>query len=85
MLGRTLSTLTRPHASSALRGRIRTATTFSHEPVVPSKPNKFSLLSFVGVLAVVPAAVYAGATAAKSLVAYVEDNDIWRPEEDDDD
>ena len=60
------------------------ATAFSENPLIPSAPTKSSVLAFLGIVVVVPTVVYTGASCARDLVAYVEDNDIWRPEEDDD-
>ena len=62
----------------------RAACTLENETTFAPRPSNVPLLSVFGVLVVMPASIYGGAELARTLVAYVEDNDIWRPEEDDD-
>lgn len=71
-----------PSVSSSLGRRL--ACTLQHEKTFAPRPSNVSLLTVCGVLVVLPLSVYGGAELARSMVAYVEDNDIWRPEDDDD-
>jgi hypothetical protein len=82
MLGLARAVVRRAAASSAPLGR-RLACTLEHEKTFAPRPSNVSLLTVCGVLVVLPLSVYGGAELARSMVAYVEDNDIWRPEEDD--
>eukprot|EP00055_Hartaetosiga_balthica_P004547 m.12052 g.12052 ORF g.12052 m.12052 type:complete len:80 (+) comp3944_c1_seq2:111-350(+) len=53
--------------------------------VIASEPTSFSYISLMGVLTLLTATITVGAKSAQSSVEYVEDNEIWTPEEDDDD
>ncbi|EGD80849.1 hypothetical protein PTSG_01435 [Salpingoeca rosetta] len=86
MLGTTLVRAARSAArpnGAALVARRSTSGLSGHD-LIPQMPSKASVLVFAGITVVLPTVVYAGASAAKNIVQYVEDNDIWRPEEDDD-
>ena len=55
----------------------------SHE-IIPERPNNLSWITFIGFCVVTPISIYAGAETARYLVSFVEDNDIWHYEPDDD-
>eukprot|EP00056_Hartaetosiga_gracilis_P016764 m.5790 g.5790 ORF g.5790 m.5790 type:complete len:83 (+) comp4646_c0_seq1:199-447(+) len=52
--------------------------------LITEKPSNFSFVSLFGVLVIVGITVGVGGNAAKDTVEYIEDNDIWQPEDDDD-
>lgn len=77
-IGRVVPRFVTRTPSAAVTGR-RTASTLVNDALVAPRPPNTSFLTVLGVLIVAPAAIYGGAEAARTLVAYVEDNDIWRP------
>eukprot|EP00052_Salpingoeca_macrocollata_P004369 m.40910 g.40910 ORF g.40910 m.40910 type:complete len:78 (+) comp14171_c0_seq1:26-259(+) len=69
------------HQLRRLPSTSRSATRWAHIPEQPPQPKPLIALLALGVVAT---SIYAGAQLALSAVAYIEDNDIWRPEDDDD-
>lgn len=54
------------------------------ESMLPVLPSKVNWLAAAGTLVVFGVFMNLGMSAAEHTVAYIEGNDIWRPEDDDD-
>eukprot|EP00049_Salpingoeca_infusionum_P022423 m.6593 g.6593 ORF g.6593 m.6593 type:complete len:91 (+) comp5176_c0_seq1:208-480(+) len=76
---------TRVARSAAAPARsFTTRAAFEELPTIPARPNSTSFLRIIAMSIIIPVTIYAGGEAARVSVEYLEDNDIWHPEEDDD-